>query len=84
MPSALRRCCATWASIRAIMQKGVMRIEPNISVRPLAARRLGTRTEIKNLNSFRALERSVGYEIQRQIALPAPGAGDHPGNHGLG
>ncbi len=48
------------------MQKGVMRIEPNISVRPLGSQEFGTRTEIKNLNSFRALERSVDYEIQRQ------------------
>jgi aspartyl-tRNA(Asn)/glutamyl-tRNA(Gln) amidotransferase subunit B len=48
------------------MQKGVMRIEPNISVRPNGSQELGTRTEIKNLNSFRALERAVGYEIQRQ------------------
>ncbi len=51
------------------MQKGVMRIEPNISVRPAGSPELGTRTEIKNLNSFRALERSVAYEIQRQIEL---------------
>ena len=51
------------------MQKGVMRIEPNISVRPAGSAHFGTRTEVKNLNSFRALERSVEYEIQRQIAL---------------
>jgi len=56
------------------MQKGVLRIEPNLSLRP--ARRvgfepaaLGTRVEIKNLNSFRALERAVTYEIQRQSEL---------------
>jgi len=51
------------------MQKGVMRIEPNVSVRPLGSTELGTRTEIKNLNSFRALERAVDYEIQRQVGL---------------
>jgi aspartyl-tRNA(Asn)/glutamyl-tRNA(Gln) amidotransferase subunit B len=51
------------------MQKGVMRIEPNISVRPLGSDALGTRTEVKNLNSLRALERSVAYEIQRQVSL---------------
>jgi aspartyl-tRNA(Asn)/glutamyl-tRNA(Gln) amidotransferase subunit B len=51
------------------MQKGAMRIEPNVSVREAGSEQLGTRTEIKNLNSFRALERSVGYEIQRQSAL---------------
>jgi aspartyl-tRNA(Asn)/glutamyl-tRNA(Gln) amidotransferase subunit B len=48
------------------MQKGIMRIEPNVSVRPLGSTTLGTRTEIKNLNSFRVLERSVAYEIHRQ------------------
>jgi aspartyl-tRNA(Asn)/glutamyl-tRNA(Gln) amidotransferase subunit B len=51
------------------MQKGVMRIEPNVSVRPAGSAEYGTRTEIKNLNSFRALERSVDYEIQRQSDL---------------
>ena len=51
------------------MQKGVMRIEPNVSLRPLGNQEFGTRTEIKNLNSFRALERSVAYEIQRQGEL---------------
>lgn len=51
------------------MQKGVMRIEPNISVRLCGVESLGTRTEIKNLNSFRALERAVDYEIERQSEL---------------
>jgi aspartyl-tRNA(Asn)/glutamyl-tRNA(Gln) amidotransferase subunit B len=51
------------------MQKGVMRVEPNISLRPAGSSTLGTRTEIKNLNSFRALERSTAYEIQRQGEL---------------
>lgn len=51
------------------MQKGVMRIEPNVSVRKRGSAQLGTRTEIKNLNSFRALERAVAYEIERQVKL---------------
>jgi aspartyl-tRNA(Asn)/glutamyl-tRNA(Gln) amidotransferase subunit B len=51
------------------MQKGVMRIEPNVSVRLRQDEAFGTRSEIKNLNSFRALERSVAFEIQRQIDL---------------
>lgn len=51
------------------LEKGVMRIEPNISVRPLGREELGTKVEIKNLNSFRALERGVAYEITRQIEL---------------
>jgi aspartyl-tRNA(Asn)/glutamyl-tRNA(Gln) amidotransferase subunit B len=49
------------------MQKGVLRVEPNVSVRPTGSQDLGTRTEIKNLNSFRALERAVDFEINRQI-----------------
>jgi aspartyl-tRNA(Asn)/glutamyl-tRNA(Gln) amidotransferase subunit B len=55
------------------MQKGVMRIEPNVSVAPEGSAQLGTRTEIKNLNSFRALERGAAYEIQRQSQLLARG-----------
>jgi aspartyl-tRNA(Asn)/glutamyl-tRNA(Gln) amidotransferase subunit B len=51
------------------MEKGVLRIEPNISVRPVGSSTLGTRVEIKNLNSLRSLERAVAYEIQRQSEL---------------
>ena len=51
------------------LEKGVMRIEPNISVRPVGQQELGTKVEIKNLNSFRALERGVAFEINRQIEL---------------
>jgi aspartyl-tRNA(Asn)/glutamyl-tRNA(Gln) amidotransferase subunit B len=51
------------------MEKGVIRFEANISLRPAGSSKLGTRTEVKNLNSFRALERSITYEIERQAAL---------------
>ena len=51
------------------LQKGVLRIEPNISIRPRGSPTLGTRVEIKNLNSFRALERGISYEIERQIKI---------------
>ncbi len=51
------------------MQKGALRVEPNISLRPAGTEKLGIRTEIKNLNSFRALERSIDYEIDRQTRL---------------
>jgi aspartyl-tRNA(Asn)/glutamyl-tRNA(Gln) amidotransferase subunit B len=51
------------------MEKGILRFEPNISVRPAGASELRTRTELKNLNSFRALERGTLYEIERQIKL---------------
>jgi aspartyl-tRNA(Asn)/glutamyl-tRNA(Gln) amidotransferase subunit B len=51
------------------MEKGILRFEPNISVRPAGSAGLRTRTELKNLNSFRALERGVAYEIERQIRV---------------
>jgi aspartyl-tRNA(Asn)/glutamyl-tRNA(Gln) amidotransferase subunit B len=51
------------------MEKGVIRFEPNISVRPAGSAELRTRTELKNLNSFRALERGARYEIERQIEV---------------
>ncbi len=55
------------------MEKGVIRFEANVSVRPKGETRLGTRTEIKNLNSFRALVRAVEYEIRRQIEIVRAG-----------
>jgi aspartyl-tRNA(Asn)/glutamyl-tRNA(Gln) amidotransferase subunit B len=55
------------------MEKGVLRFEANISVRPRGSNELNTRTEIKNLNSFRSLARASAYEIQRQIAVMQSG-----------
>ncbi len=49
------------------MQEGSLRCDANISVRPKGETKLGTRVEIKNLNSFRALERAIEYEVKRQI-----------------
>jgi aspartyl-tRNA(Asn)/glutamyl-tRNA(Gln) amidotransferase subunit B len=51
------------------MEKGVIRFEANVSVRPVGSQTLGTRVEIKNLNSFRALERGTAYQIEQQIGL---------------
>jgi aspartyl-tRNA(Asn)/glutamyl-tRNA(Gln) amidotransferase subunit B len=48
------------------MEKGVIRFEANVSIRPMGSTELGTRVEIKNLNSFRALERASTFEIERQ------------------
>jgi aspartyl-tRNA(Asn)/glutamyl-tRNA(Gln) amidotransferase subunit B len=55
------------------MEKGVMRFEANISIRPAGSSVLNTRTEIKNLNSFRALVRATEYEIARQIRVVESG-----------
>jgi aspartyl-tRNA(Asn)/glutamyl-tRNA(Gln) amidotransferase subunit B len=49
------------------MEKGVIRFEANVSIRRKDSQGLGTRTEIKNLNSFRAMTHALAYEIERQI-----------------
>ena len=51
------------------MQEGSLRADVNISVRPTGEMRLGTRTELKNLNSFKAIERAIAYESARQIRV---------------
>jgi len=55
------------------MEKGVMRFEANISVRPVGSEQFGTRTEIKNLNSFRAMVRALNFEVDRQSKIHAQG-----------
>ena len=51
------------------MQEGSFRCDANVSVRPLGQKEYGTRCEIKNLNSFRFLERAIDFEVRRQIEL---------------
>ena len=51
------------------MQEGSLRCDANVSVRPRGADKLGTRCEIKNVNSFRFIERAINHEIERQIEL---------------
>jgi aspartyl-tRNA(Asn)/glutamyl-tRNA(Gln) amidotransferase subunit B len=51
------------------MQEGSFRIDANVSVRPVGQKEFGTRTETKNVNSFRFLERAIQYEIRRQIEV---------------
>ena len=55
------------------MEKGVLRIEPNISIRPRGSQAYGTRIELKNLNSFRVLAEGTDYELARQAALVESG-----------
>ena len=50
----------------AIMAQGSMRCDANVSIRPKGETELGTRTEIKNINSFRFVEKAINYEVQRQ------------------
>jgi len=51
------------------MQEGSFRCDANVSVRPRGQKELGTRTELKNINSFRFVERAMEYEIERQIDI---------------
>ena len=50
----------------AIMAQGSMRCDANVSIRPVGQEKFGTRTEIKNINSFKFVERAINYEVQRQ------------------
>jgi aspartyl-tRNA(Asn)/glutamyl-tRNA(Gln) amidotransferase subunit B len=57
----------------AKMERGNVRCDANVSLRPHGQEKLGTRTETKNVNSLRSIERAVRYEIQRQAAILAKG-----------
>ncbi|MCS5499078.1 Asp-tRNA(Asn)/Glu-tRNA(Gln) amidotransferase subunit GatB [Cnuibacter physcomitrellae] len=57
----------------ARMERGNLRCDANVSLRPRGQEKLGTRTETKNVNSLRSVERAVRYEIQRQAAILAKG-----------
>ena len=60
----------TWIGIcDGNMQEGSFRCDANVSVRKLGDEKLGTRCEVKNVNSFRFLERAINYEIRRQVEL---------------
>jgi aspartyl-tRNA(Asn)/glutamyl-tRNA(Gln) amidotransferase subunit B len=78
-PEAVAYAKALHALVRWIeicdgtMQEGSVRCDANVSIRPHGAERLGTRCEIKNLNSFRFLERAIEYEVRRQIEVVEEG-----------
>ncbi|NDD25704.1 MAG: Asp-tRNA(Asn)/Glu-tRNA(Gln) amidotransferase subunit GatB [Actinobacteria bacterium] len=57
----------------ARMERGNVRCDANVSLRPIGQEKLGTRTETKNVNSLRSIERAVRYEIQRQAQILADG-----------
>jgi aspartyl-tRNA(Asn)/glutamyl-tRNA(Gln) amidotransferase subunit B len=52
----------------ADMERGQMRVEANVSLRPRGTETFGTRVEVKNMNSFRSVERAIAFEIERQAA----------------
>ncbi|MGB9886202.1 MAG: Asp-tRNA(Asn)/Glu-tRNA(Gln) amidotransferase subunit GatB [Moorellales bacterium] len=51
------------------MEEGSLRCDANVSVRPRGSSAFGTKTELKNMNSFKALQRALAYEIERQIEV---------------
>ncbi|MDX1701491.1 MAG: Asp-tRNA(Asn)/Glu-tRNA(Gln) amidotransferase subunit GatB, partial [Melioribacteraceae bacterium] len=55
------------------MEEGSLRCDANISIRPKGSTELGTRTEVKNMNSFRNVQRAIDFEIDRQIGLVEDG-----------
>jgi aspartyl-tRNA(Asn)/glutamyl-tRNA(Gln) amidotransferase subunit B len=55
------------------MEEGSFRCDANISIRPAGSKTLGTKIEIKNLNSFKAIEKALQYEIERQIEVLSVG-----------
>ncbi|MBZ5556810.1 MAG: Asp-tRNA(Asn)/Glu-tRNA(Gln) amidotransferase subunit GatB [Acidobacteriia bacterium] len=63
------RALLVWLGVNdGNMEEGSLRCDANVSVRPAGASALGTKAEVKNLNSFRFLEQALAYEIDRQIA----------------
>jgi len=63
----LRSICLFAGVSDCKMEEGSLRCDANVSVRPKGSTKLGTRVEIKNLNSFRSLEKAIEYEARRQI-----------------
>lgn len=60
----------------ANMEKGEMRVEANISIAPKGSKELGTKVEVKNLNSFKAVEKAIDFEVQRMTELIDEGRAD--------
>ncbi len=69
----LRRIARAIGASNADMEKGQLRCDANISLRPRGASELNPKTEIKNINSFRSVENAIEYEIKRQGELAAAG-----------
>ena len=71
--STIRDIVTALGISEARMERGNLRCDANISLSPRGSGRLGTRTETKNVNSLRSVERAIRYEIQRQAAILAAG-----------
>jgi aspartyl-tRNA(Asn)/glutamyl-tRNA(Gln) amidotransferase subunit B len=71
--STIRDMVRSLGISHARMERGNLRCDANVSLRPRGSSAYGTRTETKNVNSFRSIERAVRYEIQRQAHILASG-----------
>ena len=65
----LRLLMKTIGASDAEMENGQMRVEANVSIRPIGREAFGTRVEVKNMNSMKAVERAIAFEIERQAVL---------------
>jgi aspartyl-tRNA(Asn)/glutamyl-tRNA(Gln) amidotransferase subunit B len=65
----LRLLMRTIGASDAEMENGQMRVEANVSIRPRGREAFGTRVEVKNMNSMKAVERAISFEIERQAVL---------------
>lgn len=65
----LRSILVTLGVCDGKLEEGSLRCDANVSLRPVGQREFGTKTEVKNINSFRGLQRALEYEIERQTAL---------------
>ncbi len=74
---ALRRILRYLGVSTGNMEEGAMRCEANVSVRPEGTSELGTKVEIKNLNSFRSVRQAIAYESERQIEVLEAGGEVH-------
>ena len=80
----LRLLLVTIGASDAAMEEGQMRVEANVSIRPRGTEALGTRVEVKNMNSFRSVERAIAFEIERQTRALEAGGRPRPGDARLG
>ncbi len=71
--SALKEVIQFVGSSRCDMEKGEMRCDANVSVRPVGQEKFGTRAEIKNLNSFKNVKDAIDYEFRRQVEVVESG-----------
>ena len=82
--SRLREILVALGANDGNMEEGSLRCDANVSVRPVGATTLGTKAEVKNVNSFRYLQKALEFEIDRQIEVCLARRRDPSGNAALG